>query len=118
MERIEPVVCGKVRTAYRIWIAPLVLYFFVVVLSGLAFQFAISKWGVDDKRIDELGTILAYEISGCLLITCWIIIKRFEKIRQRRLPKIVKTSFRIFLTIYLISLLLTLILKVLLYLVV
>jgi hypothetical protein len=107
-------VWNKIRKSWRIWVAPLILYFCFIVAAGLIFQYVASSVQSEGETIAQLEDLLSYGICGCLLITCWIIMKRFEKIEGRQVRKRTKAYLKFFLAIYLISLIITLTFKLLL----
>lgn len=86
------------------------LYSCVVVVAGIVFQYATSSGQFD---VETLEFLLAYGISGYLLVTCWIIIKCFEKVEKRRVQERTRAYLRFFLVVYMVCLFLTLIAELL-----
>lgn len=106
------VISKTISKAWKIWGLPLVLFFSVVVVSSLIFQHVI---GTGLYEVDICEIVFAYGVSGCLVITCWVIMRQFQKINGRAVQKRTKICWIIFLALYVVSLVSTVILKLLTY---
>jgi hypothetical protein len=98
----------NVGKAWRIWGLPLLVFVCSEIALLMAFDFVVSK---DEANLDlwENG------ILGSLIITCWFIAAQFEKIERIPIRKWTKRCLKLFSIIYVVSLLVTMILKVCIY---
>jgi hypothetical protein len=114
MERIYVTVWGKIRKSLKIWLVPLMLYFCATFFFAATSDYAVSKLKLDDaQRTEVLDILYTYGLGSFLLITCWIIAKRFERIEQRPVRKRTKIVLKIFTALYVVSLFITLLCKLL-----
>jgi hypothetical protein len=74
-------------------------------VAGLIFQHVAAREGFEG---DYCEAVFVYAMNGCMLLTCWITAKRFERIKRRPVQKKTRTYLKLFSAIYLISLTVTL----------
>ena len=95
----------SLNEAWRIWIIPVGLYWILSSISVFILLRATSDLPRTNSIVKNGEIAITFVLLGLLLITWYIIMVRYERVKCVQVRKRIKVFWRFFLVVYLLGLL-------------
>ena len=95
--------CEKLCDGWQLWLWPVVIWWLVIsVVVTVAVVCVGSRYGGDPEATDFYMALAGYPVMGGMLLTLWIIIRRYRRI-GRQPGRILTIGFKVLLGFFILS---------------